>query len=286
MEDAVRILLVGMSYGMILFLIASGLSLVLGVIGVLNLAHGSLYMLGAYVGLTLANQLGNFWLVALVSGLVVGLFGLLLERVFLSRLHRLMNEQMLLTLGFVYILANLLLWVWGPYAYSGTLPPYLNASVAIGRLTFPVYRFVLLFVGLLIAAALWWFQEKTRAGAMVRAGMDDKQMTMGLGINYGLVCSEVFFLGVFVAGFTGFIGTPLMGAQSEMGFPILLLAMVVVVVGGVGRVEGTLLGALIVGFIDSLGKTFFPEFALFTVYLIFVITILARPMGLLGRKQF
>lgn len=286
MEEAVRIALVAISYAMILFLISSGLSLVLGVMGILNLAHGSLYMVGAYIGLTLSKQLGSFWLVAFVSGLALGLLGLLLERVFLSRLHRHLDEQMLLTTGFVYILANLALWIWGPYGFSSALPPLLNSSVAIGSLIFPVYRIVLLSIGLLIAALLWWFQEKTRAGAVLRAGIDDKQMTMAMGINYGLVCSEVFFLGAFIAGFTGFIGTPLMGAQSEMGFPILLLAVSVVIVGGVGRVEGTLLGAIIVGFIDSLGKTFFPDFALFTVYVIFILMILLKPAGLLGRKKF
>lgn len=286
MEEAIRIILIGISYGMILFLIASGLSIVLGLMGVLNLAHGALYMLGAYVGISVGRQLGSFWLVALVAGLAVGLFGLLLERAFLRRLYGQFNEQSLLTLGFVYILANLVLWIWGPYVYSSMLPPFLSGSVAMGRLTFPLYRFALITIGLAIAAALWWFQEKTRAGAMVRAGMDNKQMAMGVGINYGLICSTMFFLGAFVAGFAGFLGTPLMGAQTEMGFPILLLAMVVVVIGGVGRVEGTLVGALIVGLIDSIGKIFFPDLALFTIYLLFVITIMVRPKGILGRKEF
>ena len=286
MEDAVRISLVGISYGLILFLIASGLSIILGLMGVLNLTHGSLYMLGAFIGLYVGRQLDNFWLVAFISGLAAGLFGLLLERVFISRLHKQMNEQMLLTLGFVYILANVVLWVWGPYGYSGSLPSYIRGSVALGRLTFPVYRFVLIIIGIMIAAALWWLQEKTRIGAVVRAGMDNKQMIMGLGINYGLVCSEIFFSGAFLAGFAGFIGAPIIGAQSEMGFPILLLAMIVVVIGGVGRVEGTFVGALIVGILDSLGKIYFPDFAIFAVYFIFVITILLRPAGILGRKPF
>lgn len=285
MEDAVRYFLTGISYGMILFLIACGLSLILGVMGILNMSHGSLYMLGAYVGLTLANQVGNFLLVALVSGLAIGVFGLVLERVFLSRLYKQFNEQVLLTLGFVYILSNVALWVWGSFPFFGKPPEILDFSIPIGRLGFPVYRLALLGGGLVIAACLWWFQEKTRAGAIVRAGMDDKQMTMGLGINYALVCSAIFFLGAFLAGFAGYIGSSLTGASWDMGFTTLVLATIVVIVGGIGRVEGTLLGALVIGLIDSLGKTFFPDFALFTIFVVFIIILLVRPSGLLGRLQ-
>jgi len=285
MEEAILIGLIAISYALILFLIASGLSLIMGIMGVINMAHGSLYMLGAYVGLNLATRIGNFWLVAFISGLLVGLFGLLLERVFLSRLYRQQNEQMLLTLGFVFILGNLVLWIWGGYAYMGTLPSFLNKSVLIGSQSFPVYRLILIAIGLLVAAALWWLQAKTKAGAVLRAGMDNKRMTMAMGINYNLVCSVIFFVGSFIAAFAGFIGIPLTGAQSEMGWPILLLSLSVVVVGGVGRVEGTLLGSIIVGCLDSLGKSFFPGLSQFTIYIIFVITILIRPSGILGIKQ-
>jgi branched-chain amino acid transport system permease protein len=285
LDEGIRIALVAISYALILFLIASGLSLVMGIMGVVNMAHGSLYMLGAYVGLSLADRLSNFWAGAFLAGLLVGIFGLLLERLCLNRLYRQHNEQMLLTLGFVFILGNVVLWVWGGYAYMGKLPGFLADTILIGELTFPIYRLALILIGLVLAAALWWLQEKTRAGAILRAGMDDKNMTMALGIDYGLVCSVIFFLGVFIAAFTGYIGTPLMGAQAEMGWPILLLSLSVVVVGGVGRVEGTLLGAIIVGCLDSLGKTFFPNFSQFTIYLIFVLTIMIRPAGILGRKQ-
>ncbi|MCU0490516.1 MAG: ABC transporter permease [Chloroflexaceae bacterium] len=282
-EDIARMLLTGLSYGMVLFLIASGLSLVLGAMGILNLTHGSLYMLGAFVGITLANALGGFWLVALASGLAVGLFGLLIERLFLRRLYKQFNDQVLLTLGFVYILSNLALWVWGPFPLLGVVPPYLNFSIEMGRLNFPAYRLALLGFGLAVAAGLWWLQEKTRAGAIVRAGMDDQEMTLGLGINYRLVSSAVFFLGAFIAGFAGFIGAPLTSASWDMGFPTLILALIVVVIGGVGRVEGTLAGALLIGLIDSLGKTFFPDFALFTIYIFFIAVLLFRPAGLFGK---
>lgn len=270
---------------MILFLIASGLSLILGVMGILNLAHGSLYLLGAYIGLTLMPYVGNFWLVAILCGLAVGLVGLVVERAFLSRLHGQFNEQALLTVGLVYIFANLFIWIWGAHPKAGAAPSWLAVSIGIGELTFPVYRFAIIFIGLLIFVGLWWLQERTRAGAIVRAGMDDKEMTMVLGINYGLVCSAIFFLGVFVGGFAGFIATPWLAVEPYEGFPILLLALIAVVVGGVGKVQGTLLGAMLIGLVDSFGKAFIPQFALFTPYLAFVIILLARPSGLLGRSQ-
>lgn len=285
-EDIIRILLTGVSYGMILFLIASGLSLILGVMGILNLAHGALYMLGAYLGLALLPILGSFWSAALVSGVLVGLIGWLLERGFLKRLYRQFNEQVLLTLGFVYIFGNGALWIWGSFPKLGRVPAELDFSILMGRLDFPVYRLALIGIGLGIALLLWWLQDRTRVGAIVRAGMDDREMVFGLGINYGLISTAVFFIGVFVAGFAGALGTPLRGASWDMGFPILIQALIVVVVGGVGRVEGTLLGAMVIGLIDSLGKTFFPEFSQFTIYVVFILILLVKPSGLLGRVQF
>lgn len=284
MEELVIHVLNGVSYGMILFLIASGLSLILGVMGILNLAHGSLYLLGAYIGLTIAPQVGNFWLVAILSGLAVGLVGLVMERVFLSRLHGQFNEQALLTVGLVYILANLFLMIWGPHPKVGSAPSWLADSVNIGEFYFPLYRFALIFIGLVIFASLWWFQDKTRAGAIVRAGMDDKQMTMGLGIRYMLVSSAIFFLGAFVGGIAGFLSTPWLGVEFRMAFPILLLALIAIIIGGVGTAQGTLLGAMVIGLIDSFSKVFITQFALFIPYLAFVIILLFRPSGLLRRK--
>ncbi len=283
--DALRILLTGVSYGMILFLIASGLSLILGVMGILNLAHGSLYMLGAYIGLAVSASTGNFWIGALAGGAAVGVIGLLLERGFLRRLYRQFNDQVLLTLGFVYIFGNGAAWLWGSFPKLGKAPAELSASIPMGDLNFPVYRLALIVIGLAVAGALWWMQNRTRVGAIVRAGMDDREMVLGLGINFRLVSTGVFFMGAFVAGLAGFLGTPIQGASSELGFPILIQALIVVIVGGVGRVEGTLLGALVIGLMDSLGKTFFPQFSSFTIYVVFILILLFRPTGLLGRTQ-
>ena len=274
----------GISYGMLLLIIASGLSLILGVMGTLNLVHGSLYLVGAYIGLTLASYVGSFWLVAILSGLAVGLIGLVIQRVFLSRLHGLHNEQALLTLGLVFISGNLLLWIFGPSARTGTVPSWLAFSIHIGEYSFPVYRFAIMFVGLVIFAGLWWLQEKSRAGSIVRAGIDDKEMTMVLGINYALVSSAIFVLGTAVAGFAGFISAPWFAMRPNFAFQILMLALIAVVIGGVGKVQGTLLGAVIVGLIDSFSKPFVPKLSLFTPFIAFVIILIVKPSGLLGRK--
>lgn len=282
-QDVARIVLTGISYGMILFLIASGLSLILGAMGVLNLAHGSLYMLGAFIGISLAARVQPFWVVPILAGLAVGIIGLFLERVFLQRLYKQFNDQVLLTLGFVYIFSNLALWIWGGFPLLGKVPAILDFSIPLGALGLPMFRVALILIGAVIAALLWWIQDRTRAGAIVRAGMDDREMTMALGIHYARVSAAIFFLGAAIAGFAGYIGSPITGANVDMAFPILIQALIVVVVGGVGRVEGTLLGALVIGLVDSLGKTFFPDYAAFTIYVFFILILLVRPSGLLGR---
>jgi len=285
METILLNVLNGITFGIMLFLIASGLAVIYGFMGVLNLAHGVFYILGAYFGLAaLAYGVPFVW-AALVGGIAVGLVGLVVELVFLKRLHKQLNEQVLLTLGFVYIFANLARWIWGPYAKVIDAPAIVSGSINIGSASFPVYRLVIIAAGLALAAGLWLFTEKTRTGSVIRAGMDDKEMTTGLGVNYGLVSSAVFFTGTFVGGVAGFIGLPIIPVYPGMVFDILLLALIVIVVGGVGRIEGTLLGAVVIGLIDSLGKAYFPDFAYFTMYLAMIIILLVKPSGLLGRGK-
>lgn len=278
-------LLNGIAFGFILFLLGSGLSLILGFMGVLNLAHGALYMVGAYVGVTVAGEGVNFWIAALAGGFAAGVVGLGIERIFLRFLYKQMNEQVLLTVGFIYILTNAIQWIWGPWPKIGAPPPLLSGSVNIGEFSLPVYRLAIIVVGLLIAGALYWLQEKTRIGAIIRAGMDDKEMTVGLGINYDLVASAVFFSGVFIAGFAGFMGAPILGAYLGAGWDVLMLATIVIVVGGMGSMQGALLGGVIIGVIDNFGKALFPDFAMFTIYLVLVLILIFKPTGLLGRKE-
>jgi len=278
-------LLNGISFALILFLIASGFALICGVMGILNLAHGAFYILGVYFGLILLRHGGNFWLAAFAGGGGVALVGLILERLFLRRLYKQENEQVLLTFGFVYIFVNLTVWFWGPFSVMVTPPSIIAGSISVGDLSFPIYRFVLVFIGLVLAAGLWLLVEKTRAGAIVRAGMDDKEMTIGLGVNYGLVSSAVFLLGSFIGGFAGFIGAPVVATNPGMAFDLLLLAFVVIIVGGTKNVQGTLLASILIGLLDYFGKAYFPDFAYFTIYLAMIIVLLVKPSGLLGRLE-
>jgi branched-chain amino acid transport system permease protein len=275
----------GIAYGMILFLMASGFSLIFGVMGILNLAHGALYMLGAYFGLTLGmlGYKGHFLLATLAGAVGAGLMGIFWERVFLGRLYKQFPEQVLLTLGLIYIFSNLVLWVYGPMAFMGTPPPFASGFVRILGSSISTYRLFLIVIGLVAAIGLYLFQEKTRYGAIIRAGLTDKEMTIALGINYRLVSSLVFFLGAFMAGLAGFLGTPIVGALPTMSFDVLLFAVAVMVIGGIGYIEGALLGAMMIGLIDSFGKVYFPDFAMFTIYIAMVIILLVRPVGLLGR---
>jgi len=275
--------LIGLSFGFILFLLGTGLSLTMGLMRIVNLAHGALYMVGAYVGLSAAKFTGNFVIGVLAGGICAGLLGLIMEMGFLRRLYKRELDQVLLTIGFIYILTNLTQWVWGPVPSSGVIPSFLSGSIPVGRITLPVFRLAIIVFGIAAAAGLWLFQEKTRVGAIIRAGMDNKEMTMGLGINLKLVFSGVFALGAFVAGFCGLIGAPLLGINLGVGWEALLLAMIVVIVGGTGSVQGALVGGIVLGLVDAYGKAYFPELAYFTMYLVLIIILLFRPSGLMGR---
>ena len=278
-------LLNGISYGMILFLIAAGMSIVMGVMGITNLAHGALYMVGAYVGWTVAVKLGlDFWLAAVAGGIAGGLIGLLMERVFLKQLYKQVNEQVLLTYGFVYILTNICIWIWGGRYRLQFTAPYIFGSVDLGDFSFPLTRIVITGLGFIIATSLWYLQNKTRIGAIVRAGMDDKEMIQGLGINLNVVVMLVFFIASFIAGFAGVIGAQLLSTYPGIGLDVLLQALVVIIVGGVGSIQGALLGGLLIGLIDTFGKALFPGLAMFTIYLAMIVVLLFKPSGLLGRK--
>jgi branched-chain amino acid transport system permease protein len=275
----------GVTIGMVYFLIAAGLSIVLGVMGITNLAHGSIFMIGAYSGWTIAVQLNlNYYLALIVGGLVAGAVGMILERGFLRALYKQPNEQVLVTFGFVLVLGNLVIWTWGAASHLQFTAPGLMGTVQLGGVFFAKVRIFMLGVGLALAVILWWVQDRTRVGAMVRAGMDDKEMIMGLGINLPLVSSLVFFLAAFIAGFAGVMGSSIIGLNPGMGLDILLLALIVTIVGGIGSIQGALLGGVLIGVLDTFGKVLFPQFGLFTMYLAMVIILLVRPRGLLGRR--
>jgi len=277
-------IVIGISFGFILFLLGTGLSLTMGLMRIINLAHGAIYMVGAYMAHFIAKLTGNFLLGILAGGVIGGLLGILIERGFLHRLYKREMDQVLLTIGFVYVLTNITQWIWGPVPKSGIVPEIFAGSVPVGIVDIPIFRLSVIGIGILALIGLWLFQDKTRVGAMIRAGMDNKEMTMGMGINLQIVFTGVFALGTFVAGFCGLFGAQSLGINLAIGWDALLLSMIVVVIGGVGSIQGALAGGLITGLVDAFGKAFFPEFAHFSIYALLIIILLLRPGGLLGRR--
>jgi len=284
-EQIVVNLLNGISLGLILFLLASGLTMVFGIMGIVNLAHGALYMIGAYVGWSVAIYHGmSYWLAVLAGGFAAGAAGLAMERLSLRYLYRQINEQVLVTLGLVYVLTNLTMWIWGPMPRAPYTAPFLSGSFHLLGWLYPVHRLTVILIVIGIAIAIWWFQSKTRIGAMVQAGMDDKEMAMGLGINMDRISVILFFICSFVAGIAGVIGAQLLGAELGQGFHVLGLALVVVIVGGVGSVAGALIGGLMLGIFNSFINVLVPQIGMWAMYLFVVITLVVRPQGIMGGR--
>ncbi len=284
MEIVLINLALGVSFGFVLFLLGTGLSLTMGLMKIVNLAHGALYMVGAYVGLIVAQHTENFIFGFLAGGVATALIGLIMERGFLRTLYKQVLDQILLTIGFVYVLTNLTQWIFGALPQPAYIPVSLRGSMMIGEMQLPIFRLVIIALGLVAAVGLWLFQEKTRVGAIIRAGMDNRDMAMGMGLNLPFVFTGVFALGSFIAGFCGLWGAPSMGINLEVGWEALNFAMIVVIVGGAGSIQGALVGGLIIGLFDAFGKAFFPDFAYFTMYFVLIVILLLRPNGLLGRK--
>lgn len=275
----------GVSFGMLLFLLAAGLSLIYGVMRILNLAHGSYYLLGAYVALSVVQTTGSLALATLAGTAAVTALGVLMERVFLRRLPR--GEELpqaLLTFGFLLIFGDLALWIWGGTPQALPRPEALSRSLRLGTLLFPAYRLFVIVVGAALGLALWGLQEKTRLGAMVRAAIDDAEIARTTGINVSLLSTAVFGLGAGLAALGGVIGGPLLGVYPGADFEILLQAFVVVIIGGLGSLKGAFFGALLVGLLDTFGKTLFPEFALFTIFAPMALILAVRPTGLFGAR--
>jgi len=278
-------LLNGVAYGMVLFLIASGLSVILGLMGIVHLAHGAIFIAGGFVGLTIAKGTGSFLLAVLAGAFTSGLAGLIIERGFLRLLLKQELEQVLVTFGFVYIIGNVILWIWGAWPRAAFVPSYFSGSVAIMGSHFPVHRFAVIAIGAAICIGLWWLQEKTRTGAIIRAGMDNAEMVGGLGINLTPINIGAFFLGSFIAGGGCVIGVQLFGSIAHNdGVNMLLTAIAVCIIGGIGSVQGALVGALLIGIIDNFGRVYFPVMAPWTMYLLLILVLMVRPSGLLGRK--
>ncbi len=273
----------GISLGMLLFLLAAGLSLIFGLMGILNLAHGSFYVLGAYVAVSAVGATGSFLFGLAAGTAAVAAVGCGLHRGLLHRFHGRELPQVLLTFGFLFIVSDVTIWIWGGDPRSLPKPAFLGGSLRVGTLTFPTYRLLVVAVGLAVAAALWIFQERTPFGAAVRAGVDDEEMARGVGINTPRLFTAVFALGAFLAALGGVIGGPFVGVYPGADFEILLLALVVVIIGGLGSLGGAFVASLAVGLLDNLGKALFPDLALFTIFAPMAIILAVRPTGLFGR---
>ncbi|AMX83818.1 ABC transporter permease [Geobacillus subterraneus] len=276
----------GVSYGMLLFVITCGLSLVFGILGVLNLAHGSLYMIGAYVAYTLTTQLfENFWLALLIAPLIVAVLSLIIELILLRPTYHLGHlSQVLLTFGLAYVIHDVTSIIWGSDVLSIPLPSFLSETLHFFHQEFPAYRLFVIVAGVVLASCLWFVQEKTRWGAMIRAGLSDKEMISALGVNIKLVFTVVFLVGGYLAGIGGVIASPILGLYPSMEFQTLILALVVLVVGGLGSIAGTFVASLVVGIVETFGRFLVPELSLFLVFALMAVILISKPNGLLGKQ--
>ncbi|MBA2449062.1 MAG: branched-chain amino acid ABC transporter permease [Chloroflexi bacterium] len=269
---------------MLLFLLAAGLSVIFGMMDFINLAHGSFYMLGAYMGFTATQRLGNFWFALIIVPIIVAALGFLLERILLRPLYKRGHlDQVLLTFGLAFVVADLVKWTWGADIRSVAQPPELTGAVSLGITAYPRYRTFVIVAGLVLALALWALQARTRIGAIVRAGVADKEMVGGLGINVQLVFGGVFAFGAGLAALSGVIAAPFLSLAPGMDFEQLILSLIVVVVGGLGTLKGAFFGAIVVGLADTFGKIWVPDFSLMVIFAIMAFVLLLRPNGLFGR---
>jgi branched-chain amino acid transport system permease protein len=293
----------GLQYGMMLFLMAAGLTLVFGVMGLINLAHGSLYMVGAFACAAVAAATGSFWLGLAASLAAAAIAGALIEMVVIRRLYaRDHLDQVLATFALILIFSEGTRWIFGSFPLYLTLPPGLSGAVTLpGGLQYPLFRLVIIAFGAIVALGLWLLISRTRLGIRIRAGEADREMIGALGVDIAKLYTIVFALGAALAGFAGALVGSIQSVQVGMGEPVLILAFVVIVIGGIGSIKGALIGALLVGMTDTLGKALLPAlFAQFMdgsaanttgaglasmlIYILMAMLLLVRPTGLFGAR--
>jgi branched-chain amino acid transport system permease protein len=274
-----------LQYGLLLFLVASGLTLVFGIMGIINLAHGSFYMIGAYLAFALTSLTGNFF-VAILLGIPLALaFGAALEALLFSHLYKRDHlEQVLLTYGLILIFEEVRSLLLGDDVHGIPVPEIFAASIPLNdTLSYPVYRLVISAVCIVLALGLYWLIQRTRLGMMIRAGSHDRDMVQSLGIDINRIYRTVFALGVALAALAGMLAAPISSVFPGMGSQVLIISFVIVVIGGIGSVWGALIAALIIGFADTFGKVLLPDFAGLIVYLVMAVVLLWRPEGILKK---
>jgi len=272
-----------LALGGVLFTLAAGFSLIFGLIRIANLSHGAYFMLGAYIGLHMLDHGYGFGTALVAAGLGVGILGGIVERVVLRRLAGNTLSQVLATLGVAFVIADGSLWLWGGDPRPVSAPAFLAGVVQVFGLTFPLYRLAVLVVSVVIALGLWLLLDKTRLGVMIRASVDDRQMAQGIGVPASKLFTLVFCLGTALAGIGGVIAAPILSVYPGLDADMLPLALVVVILGGLGSLAGAFVGSLAIGFIYSFGQVLFPDLAYIILFLPMVVILAVRPRGLFGR---
>jgi len=296
-------LLNGLQYGVLLFLLAAGLTLVFGIMSFVNLAHGSLYMLGAYAAALAYGATGSFALAVLGAMAAALAIGLLLEVSIVSRLYQRDHlDHVLATFGLVMFFNEIVRIVWGPQPMFVQVPEVLGGTVQLFGISYPAYRFAIIAVGLIVAAGSYWLIHRTRVGMLIRAGAQNPQLVGALGVNIGFLNAMLFGVGAMLAGLAGAMAGPLLSVQSGMGEPVLITTLVVIVIGGIGSVHGALYAALIVGVVDTLGRVMLPmllrqvaerpvadaagpALASMLIYFLMALVLALRPQGLFPARR-
>jgi branched-chain amino acid transport system permease protein len=288
-------LLNGVQYGLLLFLVSSGLTLVFGIMGVINVAHGSFYMIGAYLAWWLTAALGSFWLALPAAIVLTVAIGLALEALLIKRLYRRDHlYQVLLTYGLILVFEETRSILWGDDVRGVPIPEIFSASIPLTEtLSYPVYRLWISAVCLVVAGLMVWVIQKTRLGMMIRAGSANREMVQSLGLNIELIYRAVFAAGITLAGLAGMIASPVSAVFPGMGNQVLIVCFVVIVIGGMGSVKGAMVASLLIGLVDTFGKVLhleigglklLPELSSMTVYLLMAVVLLWRPEGIYGRR--
>jgi branched-chain amino acid transport system permease protein len=274
----------GLGIGMIYFLLSVGLTLIFGLMRFVNFAHGAFYLVAAYMAFAITRSTGSIWIALVVAPLVVALLAVIVERILLRHTYRMAHEvQILITFAVALLLQELAIVIFGPLAHNVPVPPSLSGVVFLGPYVYPAYRLAVVAVAALVAIGLWFVVERTKLGAVLRAGSESAEMVGLLGINVDRVFMATFALGGALAGLAGVLAAPLRGVEPFMSVEALGIAFVVIVVGGLGTLSGALVGGLLIGLVQSIMSTLWPQGAQLMIYAAMALVILARPSGLLGR---
>lgn len=272
-----------LALGGVLFTLAAGFSLIFGLMRIANLSHGAYFMLGAYVGLSVVDSGHSFFLAMLASIVTIGALGIVVERVILRRLAGNSLSQVLATLGVAFVIADCSLWFWGGDPRPVSAPSFLAGGIEILGLTFPIYRIAVVVFSIVVALGLWVLLEKTKLGVMIRASVDDRQMAQGIGVPATKLFSIVFCLGAALAGLGGIVAAPILSVYPGLDADMLPLALVVVILGGLGSLAGAFIGSFLIGFIYSFGQVLFPDLAYIILFLPMLIILAVRPRGIFGK---